>query len=80
MKRPAGGLLIAAVTLALPAVLDDSSLAVYILLGLAAMVTVGVSLLMGYAGQVSLGQGAFYAIGAYTAALLALNGVPPWSG
>lgn len=80
MKRPAGGLLIAAVTLALPAVLDDSSLAVYILLGLAAMVTVGVSLLMGYAGQVSLGQGAFYAIGAYTAALLALNGVPPLVG
>ena len=29
----------------------------YILLGLAAMVTVGLSLLMGYAGQVSLGQG-----------------------
>ncbi|MFD1537396.1 branched-chain amino acid ABC transporter permease [Nonomuraea guangzhouensis] len=80
MKRLAGGLLIAAVTLALPAVLDDSSLAVYILLGLAAMVTVGVSLLMGYAGQVSLGQGAFYAIGAYTAALLALNGVPPLVG
>jgi branched-chain amino acid transport system permease protein len=80
VKRLAGGLLIAAVTLALPAVLDDSSLAVYILLGLAAMVTVGVSLLMGYAGQVSLGQGAFYAIGAYTAALLALNGVPPLVG
>jgi branched-chain amino acid transport system permease protein len=80
VKRAAAGLLIAAVTLVLPAVLDDSSLAVYILLGLAAMVTVGVSLLMGYAGQVSLGQGAFYAIGAYTAALLALNGVPPLAG
>ncbi|AQZ70815.1 branched-chain amino acid ABC transporter permease [[Actinomadura] parvosata subsp. kistnae] len=76
----AAGLLVAAVTLALPAVLDDSALAVYILLGLAAMVTVGVSLLMGYAGQVSLGQGAFYAIGAYTAALLALNGAPPLLG
>ncbi|GGO61168.1 branched-chain amino acid ABC transporter permease [Nonomuraea cavernae] len=81
MSRPPVGTLIglpvAAVTLALPAVLDDSALAVYILLGLAAMVTVGVSLLMGYAGQVSLGQGAFYAIGAYTAALLSLGGVPP---
>jgi branched-chain amino acid transport system permease protein len=80
MIRPVAGLLAAAVTLALPAVLDDSALAVYILLGLAAIVTVGVSLLMGYAGQVSLGQGAFYAIGAYTAALLALNGVPPLAG
>ncbi|MEV0380333.1 branched-chain amino acid ABC transporter permease [Nonomuraea sp. NPDC050643] len=80
MIRLVAGLLVAAVTLALPAVLDDSVLAVYILLGLAAMVTVGVSLLMGYAGQVSLGQGAFYAIGAYTAALLALGGVPPLAG
>ncbi|PZG13255.1 branched-chain amino acid ABC transporter permease [Nonomuraea aridisoli] len=71
---------VAVVTLALPALLDDSALAVYILLGLAAMVTVGVSLLMGYAGQVSLGQGAFYGIGAYTAALLALGGVPPLAG
>ncbi|MFI7613784.1 branched-chain amino acid ABC transporter permease [Nonomuraea terrae] len=71
---------VAVVTLALPAVLDDSALAVYILLGLAAMVTVGVSLLMGYAGQVSLGQGAFYGIGAYTAALLTLGGVPPPAG
>ncbi|MFF4617039.1 branched-chain amino acid ABC transporter permease [Nonomuraea jabiensis] len=80
MIRLVAGLLVAAVTLALPAVLDDSALAVYILLGLAAMVTVGVSLLMGYAGQVSLGQGAFYAVGAYTAALLALHGVPPLAG
>jgi branched-chain amino acid transport system permease protein len=80
MIRLVAGLLVAAVTLALPAVLDDSALAVYILLGLAAIVTVGVSLLMGYAGQVSLGQGAFYAIGAYTAAMLALNGVPPLVG
>ncbi|WP_188190078.1 branched-chain amino acid ABC transporter permease [Nonomuraea sp. SYSU D8015] len=80
MIKLVAGALVAAVTLALPAVLDDSALAVYILLGLAAMVTVGVSLLMGYAGQVSLGQGAFYAVGAYTAALLALNGVPPIAG
>ncbi|MFC4005872.1 branched-chain amino acid ABC transporter permease [Nonomuraea purpurea] len=80
MIKLIAGLVVAAVTLALPAVLDDSALAVYILLGLAAMVTVGVSLLMGYAGQVSLGQGAFYAIGAYTAALLSLNGVPPLAG
>ncbi|MFG1696249.1 branched-chain amino acid ABC transporter permease [Nonomuraea sp. NPDC049309] len=80
MIRIVAGLAVAAVTLALPAVLDDSALAVYVLLGLAAIVTVGVSLLMGYAGQVSLGQGAFYAIGAYTAALLALGDVPPVAG
>jgi branched-chain amino acid transport system permease protein len=31
---------------------------------------------MGYAGQVSLGQAVFFAIGAYTAAVLSLHGVP----
>jgi branched-chain amino acid transport system permease protein len=64
------------VTLALPAVLPASALSTYILLELTAIVTVGVSLLMGCAGQVSLGQGAFYACGAYTAALVALHGLP----
>jgi branched-chain amino acid transport system permease protein len=48
----------------------------FVLLGLAAMVTVGLSLLMGYAGQVSLGQASFYAIGGYTAGLLAVHGAP----
>jgi len=56
------------------------SLAVLILLGLSAMTVVGLSLLMGYAGQVSLGQASFYAIGAYTAGLLALHGVPTLLG
>jgi branched-chain amino acid transport system permease protein len=35
-----------------------------------AMVVMGLCLLMGYAGQVSLGHGAFFAIGGYTAAVL----------
>jgi branched-chain amino acid transport system permease protein len=65
-------------TLLLPIALNDSQLTVYVFIGLATMVVAGLSLLMGFAGQVSLGQGAFYAIGAYTAALLAkLLGVPP---
>ena len=67
----------AVVTLALPVLVPDRHLAVYILFALAATVTAGVSLLMGYAGQVSLGQAAFYAIGAYAAGLLAVRGVPP---
>ncbi|MCW2899481.1 MAG: branched-chain amino acid transporter permease [Streptosporangiaceae bacterium] len=62
--------------LALASVLGEGQLPVFILLGLAAMVTVGVSLLMGYAGQVSLGQAAFYAVGGYTAGLLAVHGQP----
>ncbi|MGH3448373.1 MAG: hypothetical protein ACRDP4_12210, partial [Nocardioidaceae bacterium] len=61
-SRSARGLTIAVVAvlgLLAPLVLSTSQMTVYILFGTAAMVTVGVSLLMGYAGQVSLGQAAF---------------------
>lgn len=41
----------------------------------------GVNLVMGYAGQVSLGHAGFAAIGAYVAALLAIHAaVPFWGG
>jgi branched-chain amino acid transport system permease protein len=70
----------AVVTLALPAFLDGKQLGIYILAGLAAMVTVGLSLLMGQAGQISLGQASFYAIGAYTAGLLSVHGTAPILG
>ena len=51
------------------------------LCGLYALVTLGLNLFMGYAGQVSLGQAAFLGIGAYTSAVLALRyGVSPWLG
>lgn len=61
----------AAGTALLPLVLDRAQLTVYILIGLYGIVATGVSLLMGYAGQVSLGQMAFFAVGAYTAAVIA---------
>ncbi|HYW87645.1 MAG TPA: branched-chain amino acid ABC transporter permease, partial [Chloroflexota bacterium] len=45
---------------------------------LATVVGCGLTLLVGFAGQVSLGHAAFYAIGTYTAALLARDlHVPP---
>ncbi|MCA2211261.1 branched-chain amino acid ABC transporter permease [Jidongwangia harbinensis] len=71
---------LAVVTLALPPLLPERHLATYVLLGLAATVTAGVSMLMGYAGQVSLGQAAFYAIGGYAAGLLTVHGVPTVAG
>jgi branched-chain amino acid transport system permease protein len=50
-------------------------------IGLYALVTIGLNLFMGYAGQVSLGQAAFVGIGAYTSAALAAKaGVTPWLG
>ncbi|TDV55385.1 branched-chain amino acid ABC transporter permease [Actinophytocola oryzae] len=67
-------------TLVLPVFLDGEQLGIYVLAGLAAMVTVGLSLLMGQAGQISLGQASFYAIGAYTAGLLAVHDTPPVLG
>ena len=36
----------------------------FTLMGLSAIVAIGLSLLMGFAGQISLRQGAFYAMGA----------------
>jgi branched-chain amino acid transport system permease protein len=57
-------------------VLDEGALPMYTRMGLAAIVAVGLSLLMGFGGQVSLGQGAFYAIGAYTAGILSA-GIDP---
>ena len=50
-------------------------------IGLYALVTIGLNLFMGYAGQVSLGQAAFFGIGAYTSAALAVKAhLTPWLG
>ena len=69
---------VAAVTLALPLNFTDAQRTIFILIGLATIVTTGLTLLMGYAGQASLGQAAFYAIGAYAAGLLTTRaGWPP---
>jgi branched-chain amino acid transport system permease protein len=47
--------------------------------GIYAIVAIGLGLLMGYAGQISLGQAAFYGVGAYTSAILTtIYGWNPW--
>jgi branched-chain amino acid transport system permease protein len=43
---------------------------ILVFLGINIIITTGLSLLMGYAGQISLGQAAFYGIGAYTTGVL----------
>ncbi|MDR5708205.1 MAG: branched-chain amino acid ABC transporter ATP-binding protein/permease [Armatimonadota bacterium] len=72
-----GGLLL---LLLLPWVLRDRlSLTIPLVIGLHAVLAIGLTLLAGQAGQVSLGQAAFYGIGAYTAALLTVRlGWDPW--
>jgi branched-chain amino acid transport system permease protein len=45
-----------------------------------AIALLGLNLLTGFNGQISLGHGAFYAIGAYTTAILLANtGIPYWA-
>jgi branched-chain amino acid transport system permease protein len=47
--------------------------------GIYCLITIGLSLLMGYAGQISLGHAAFYGIGAYVSGVLTVRyGIGPW--
>ena len=47
--------------------------------GIYALITIGLSLLMGYAGQVSLGHAAFFGIGAYVSGILTTRfAFNPW--
>jgi branched-chain amino acid transport system permease protein len=57
--------------LVLPNLVDNYIIYIMARLYVYVLVAVGLNLLTGYAGQVSLGHAAFFAIGAYTAAVLA---------
>jgi branched-chain amino acid transport system permease protein len=47
--------------------------------GIYTIIAVGLGLLMGFAGQISLGQAAFYGVGAYSTAVLTTTyGMNPW--
>lgn len=77
-----GGLSIV-LLLALPWLIPQSSglLGSLVITGILFIGVLGLDVLMGYAGQVSLGQGGFMAIGGYTAAILAVQyGWPPLLG
>ena len=48
-------------------------------IGIHTLLVVGLNLLLGYAGQISLGHAAFFGLGAYTSGILtATYGVNPW--
>ncbi|RJP74097.1 MAG: branched-chain amino acid ABC transporter permease [Candidatus Abyssobacteria bacterium SURF_17] len=52
-----------------------------VFVGIYSLITISLSLLLGYAGQISLGHAAFYGIGAYTSGLLATRcHLSPWIG
>lgn len=52
---------------------------VMVFVGIYSLVTVGLCLLMGYAGQISLGHASFFGLGAYVSGIItARYGVNPW--
>jgi branched-chain amino acid transport system permease protein len=54
-------------------------LSVLVIIGIHTTVVVGLCLLMGYAGQISLGHAAFYGLGAYASGILTSTyNVSPW--
>jgi branched-chain amino acid transport system permease protein len=67
------GLLVAAAALlavAIPFLFGPYRVGQFTLVLVYAVAVLGLNLLVGYSGQISLGHGAFFALGAYTAALL----------
>ena len=61
------------------AVTNRYYLNVMIFIGIHTLLVVGLNLLMGYAGQISLGHAAFFGLGAYTSGILtATYKVSPW--
>src|SRR5439155_545448 len=71
--------LLVGLLLLLPVVLDSYTVHVAILIMLFAIVAVGLSLVMGFGGQVNLAQAAFFGTGAYVSALLSSTyGWNPW--
>ena len=77
-KNAAGTLAFAVLVLVLPHLLtNEYYVNTLIFAFLNAVIVVGLNLLMGYAGQISLGHGAFYGLGAYTSAIAtATYGLP----
>jgi branched-chain amino acid transport system permease protein len=71
---------LAAALVILPFVLSGYHIFQLTMVVVYAVVLLGLDILTGFNGQISLGHGAFYAIGAYTAAILiAKAGLPYWA-
>jgi branched-chain amino acid transport system permease protein len=79
MRRSVGLVLLFALVCALPFMVSNYRVFQFTLVMVYAIALLGLNILTGYNGQISLGHGAFYAIGAYVAAILMDKfGVPYW--
>jgi branched-chain amino acid transport system permease protein len=64
----------------LPFVCSQYTLYILNTIGIYAIAAIGLNLLIGYTGQISLGHGAFFGVGAYAGAILAAKaGFPFWA-
>jgi branched-chain amino acid transport system permease protein len=71
---------LAAILVALPFVMSDYHTFQLTMVVIYSIALLGLNLLIGFNGQISLGHGAFFAVGAYTAAiLLQRTGIPYWA-
>ena len=73
LLRVAGFLLFAAIVAVVPSFISDFRASELALVGIFFIAVLGLNLLTGYTGVISLGHSAFMAIGAYTTALLLLG-------
>lgn len=73
-------ILFAALIFTLPFLFNNNYfLSVSVIIGIYTIVVIGLCLLMGYAGQISLGHAAFYGLGAYTSGILTSTyNISPW--
>lgn len=72
-------ILVIAAVVVFPFLANNYQLTLANQIGIAAIGAIGLNILTGFTGQISLGQGAFMAIGAYSSGLLVVNlGLPWW--
>ncbi|MDB5826153.1 MAG: inner-rane translocator, partial [Variovorax sp.] len=73
-----GAAVLLAVAIALPFFVSDYRIFQATMTLIMAIAVLGLNMLVGYNGQLSLGHGAIYALGAYTAAVLIEHAGFPW--
>ncbi|HEY3017558.1 MAG TPA: branched-chain amino acid ABC transporter permease [Gaiellaceae bacterium] len=70
-----GFLVLATIVAVIPRLIGDFTAYEFAIVGMYFITLLGLSILTGYSGQISLGHGAFMAVGGYTTAILTVDGI-----
>src|SRR5439155_23523893 len=70
-----GFVALAAIVAVLPRLVSDFRARELAIVGMYFIALLGLAILTGYSGQISLGHGAFMAVGGYTTAILSVDGL-----